>query len=770
MSTPVDLRPRLARPKQELVAHYDAVVIGSGYGGGIAALRLAEAGLRVCVLERGTERLPHEFPESAWDAPHNIQTTIETSTTSMRVGDPLALFDLRVHDGVSVLLGRGVGGTSLINANVFVVPEASHLASGWPAAFRDDHDGREAAEQRARAVLQPTTDGPVLEKMAIVEQVGAQLGRPATRLPLMVQRETTAPDDGVPLAACTGCGNCCSGCRVGAKRTVDATYLARAVALGATVFAELDVRHVAKADDGWRVHYTPVCRPIDPDAPEPWITADVVVLAAGSLGSTEILARSKARGLAVSPALGSSFSANGNTMGAIESPRSHVRGTGRDDGGPGPCITMAVEVPATADRPTMHIEDGTVPAPLGGLARLVGLRQRLKGRGADGILARTTAAATEIAATAAEAITDSDEHALALLVQYDDGARGRLEMVGDRISVRWPDFGKEIPAIDEALERVAVAMGGSYRPLRAELRGRSGHLTVHPLGGCPMGEDRYDGVVDHACAVFDPTSASRTGVHRGLYVCDGAVIPRAVGKNPVGTICIVAERAMAIAADLWRSNVVRPTPRLAAVAATRRSFAMTEAFTGWLTTRPAADPTVLPPSGIATPIAMPASAHLGLEMTDFADFRSSHTHTAGVLGTITCDVLGGTCAVVEGKAFLLTDDPVDRSQSYNLYDLLLLHPGGRMWQLSGTKVWENGGPLRLWAGGTQMVVEVFEYDGQRGERIATGLLRMSPSQFLGSVRSYQGRVGKQLTDAIRTRASFLAFSAGALLDRARSRR
>lgn len=762
-------RDRLARPKHELVAHYDAIVVGSGYGGGIAALRLAEAGLRVCVLERGTERLPHELPESVWDAPHNIQTTIETRTTSMRTGDPLALFDLRIHDGTSVLVGRGVGGTSLINANVFVVPDASLLAHGWPAAFRDDHDGRNAAEARARAILRPTADGPTFEKMAIVDEVGAQLGRPATRLPLMIHRDQDVGDDPIAFAACTGCGNCCSGCRIGAKRTVDATYLARAVEKGAVVFAELDVQHVAKAGDRWRVHYTPVCRAIDASAPSPWITADIVVLAAGSLGSTEILARSQVQGLPVSPALGSSFSGNGNTMGAIESPRSHVRGTGRDDGGPGPCITMAVEVPASGDRPAMHIEDGTVPAPLAGLARLVGLRQRLRQRDGDGLVARATAAANEIAATAAEAFTDADEHALALLVQHDDGARGRLDLVGDRVRVRWPDYGKDVPAIDAALERVAVAMGGTYRPLRPALRGHSGHLTVHPLGGCPMGEDRYDGVVDHTCAVFDPTAVSRTGVHDGLYVCDGSVIPRAVGKNPVGTICIVAERAMAIVANARRRTTSVATTRRTPVAAARRSFAMTEAFTGWLTTRPAADPMLLPASGVASPIAMPASAHLGLEMIDFAEFRHSETHTAGVLGTITCDVLGGTCAVVEGKAYLLTDDPVDRSQSYNLYDLLLLHPSGRMWQLSGTKVWDNGGPLRLWAGGTQMVVEVFDYDGARGDRIATGLLRMSPSQFLGSVRSYQGRVGKRVTDGLRTRAEFLAFSAAALLQRARSR-
>ncbi len=775
-------RRRLARPKQELEADYDAVVIGSGYGGGIAALRLAEAGLRVCVLERGTERLPEEFPEAAWEAPHNIQATIETSRLSTRVGDRLALFDVRVHDGVSVVVGCGVGGTSLINANVWVVPDAAHFASGWPAALAEDQQGRDAAMMLAQSVLRPTDAGPELEKMALMREVGEQLGRPATRLALMVHRETAPEDcpDAVEFRACTGCGNCCSGCRVGAKRTVDATYLAKAVALGASVFAELDVRSVAKSTQGWRVHYAPVCRPIDDAAPEPWITARVVVIAAGALGSTEVLARSRARGLAISPALGSSFSANGNTMGAIESPRLHVRGTGTSRNGesePGPCITMAIEVPATADRPAIHIEDGTVPSPLGPLARLVGMRERIAAAPLGvGIVGRATHALSELAATAAEAATDADEHALALLVQHDDGAAGRLELTHDRIAVRWPDYGAHVGAIDDTLAQVARGLGGSYRPLRTKLRGRTDHLTVHPLGGCPMGEDRYDGVVDHACRVFDPTSPARDGVYEGLYVCDGSVVPKAAGKNPVGTICVVAERAMKIAAQHWRgregtpSSTRSPGPRaMIPVAAQRRTFAMTEAFTGWLTAHIAHDPGELPPSGLATPIAAPASAHFNLEMTDFAAFRASTNHAAGVLGTITCAVLGGTCAVVRGTAYLLSDDPVEASQSYNLYDLLLLGEDGRRWQLGGTKVWENGGPGRLWAAGTQMVVEVFEHDGGRGAKVASGLLRMSAGQFLGSVRSYEGRVGKGVADAVRTRAAFLAFGATSLWKRVRPR-
>ncbi len=764
-------RSRLARPKSELLDHYDAVVVGSGYGGGIAALRLSEAGLRVCVLERGAERLPDEFPRGTVDAPANVQTTIDTASRTAHIGDRLALVDVRIHDDVSVVVGCGVGGTSLINANVFVVPDERQLESGWPRAFVDDTEGRARAHRRARTMLAPTTAGPDVAKMALVREVGQQLGQTATRLPLMVERGDTTCDSPVTLAPCTGCGNCSSGCRVGAKRSVEATYLAEAVRRGAHVFTEVSVRWVEHGSDGWRVRYAPVCRPVHRDTPPPWISAQVVVLAAGSLGSTEILLRSKREGLAVPRAAGSSFSANGNTMGAIESPTTPVRGTGVVEGQrgePGACITMAVELPAQADRPALHIEDGTVPAALAGLARVVGMAERIAaGASGRGVGETTRHVAKEVVATAAEASRDANENALALLVQYDDGAQGRLELGQHGAAVRWPGYGKAVPSVDAALRGATEGMGARYRPLRPYLFGRQRHLTVHPLGGCPMGTDRYDGVVDHTCAVFDPNGEARTSVHRGLYVCDGSVIPRAVGKNPVGTICIVAERAMAMAAETWRREVDARPPTPFAGSATRRSFALSEAFDGWLTTESVRDPASVSGSGDRHAIAGAASAHFAIEMPDFEAFRRDPSHAASVLGTVTSDAIGGTCTVYQGKAFLLTDDPVDHTNAYNLYDLRLLHPSGARYRLSGTKVWQRGGLPTLWAGGTQMVVEISD---EADTKVASGLLRMSATQFLGSFRSYEGRVSRRLDHALRTRVEFLAFSAKRLRKRLRWRR
>ena len=121
--------PRLAKSAKDMRSDYDVIVVGSGYGGGVAASRLARAGLSVCVLERGRELLPGEFPDTLLGSQREIQLRGQ----NMQMGSKAALFDVRMGEGVHVLSGCGLGGTSLINANVadyyerHVIPEYGHI-------------------------------------------------------------------------------------------------------------------------------------------------------------------------------------------------------------------------------------------------------------------------------------------------------------------------------------------------------------------------------------------------------------------------------------------------------------------------------------------------------------------------------------------------------------------------------------------------------------------------------------------------------------------
>jgi cholesterol oxidase len=308
---------RLSKPLSALQDRYDAIVIGSGYGGGIAASRLARMGYKVALLERGEELHPGEYPDTA-------AKTFERSqidAPGIRKGKGTEFFDLRVNPDINVLVGCGLGGTSLINANVSLKADPRVFDDPlWPAGLADGD--LEEGYGRALAMLKPRpypggSDGwPALNKLRAMEKAAPEFGVPLSLPPLNVSFEAGYNPAGVWQPACNLCGECCSGCPTGAKSTTLMNYLPDAEANGAEIFCGAQVRFVEKLEGGgWSVAYDPIAvGRANFDAEPLRVCADIVVLAAGTLGSTEILLRSRAQGLALSPALGSRFSGNGDVL------------------------------------------------------------------------------------------------------------------------------------------------------------------------------------------------------------------------------------------------------------------------------------------------------------------------------------------------------------------------------------------------------------------------------------------------------------------------
>ena len=293
---------RLAFPFENLGSHYDAVVVGSGYGASIAASRLARAGQRVCVLERGREFQPGEYPDTTVEAAAQFQMDNEHGHFGSKTG----LFDFRANKDIGVFLGCGLGGTSLVNAGVVLPAEPRVLADPvWPQALRDDVDGMRDGYTRAAEMLKPSSypdDFPPLEKLAALEQAGDHLGERFYRPPINVNYEPDGVNHvGVYQRTCRLCGDCVSGCNYAAKNTLIMNYLPDARNHGAEIYTQLKVSHVERRDGRWLVHFEPVDfgREVF-NAPEMFVSADIVVLGAGALGSTEILLRSHERGLPLS--------------------------------------------------------------------------------------------------------------------------------------------------------------------------------------------------------------------------------------------------------------------------------------------------------------------------------------------------------------------------------------------------------------------------------------------------------------------------------------
>lgn len=565
---------RLSRPIDGLKPSYDAVVVGSGYGAGVAASRLARMGLSVAVLERGREIPVGEFPDTAPEALTELQYTLNGRHEGRRTG----LFDLHVGRDMHVLVGCGLGGTSLINANVSLPPDPRVWDDPrWPPELFGD-DALNEGFERARAMLRPVPypGARPLAKLARLEEAAERLGARITYPPINVAFSAGVNAAGVNQPACTLCGDCCSGCNVGAKTTVQMTYLPDAFNHGAEIFTDVTVRSVRKEPQGWRIFYVVTSERKDLfKAPERSLSARLVVLGAGSLGSTEILLRSAAEGLALSPRLGHGFTGNGDVLAFAWNGRKEVNavGTGEPPKAsvppPGPCIAGAIDLRGSARTDDgMIIEEGVLPSGLSDIIPgLFSVGGKVFGtRTSDGLADAAGETLRRAESWILGAYQGAMHHTATYLVMAHDDGQGRLALDGDRIAVDWPGVARQpvFERIETKLLEASAANGATFirNPLQSTFLGQN-LITVHPLGGCGMGHDASDGVVDHKCRVFDASPGAPPGaVHEGLMVVDGAVMPRSLGVNPLLTITAVAERAMIhLARDLGRQLDVVTKPQ-----------------------------------------------------------------------------------------------------------------------------------------------------------------------------------------------------------------
>ena len=563
--------PRLSSPVREIKDHYTVLVIGSGYGGAIAASRLARAGQQVCVLERGREFQNGEYPDTEAEALAEMQAELPSGHTGSRTG----LYDFYVNPDVNVFVGCGLGGTSLINGNLALRPEPRVFDdTRWPQALRDDFGSVEEGYRRAEEMLRPAAYParyPALPKLLALEQSAAHLGQTCTRPPIAVNFTEGVNHVGVEQHACMLCGDCVTGCNYGAKNTVLFNYLPDARNFGAAIYTQVSVRRLERKDGRWLAHYqTLKTGREDFDEPVRTVSADIVVLAAGTLGSTEILLRSKAAGLPLSGQVGQHFSGNGDVLGYSYGCAEEIRGVGyghrdpRDMEAVGPCVTGIIDMRGQPD-----LDDGIVIQEMvtpGALANL--LPEALAKTGAalgkvtgEG-LGEALAMEGDVESLSVGPYETMADHTQAYLVATHEGGGGSMRLESDRLQIEWPHVGDQpiFQRVNAILAEATRALGGNYliNPVWSRIFNHD-LITVHPLGGCAMADDAAHGVVNHKGQAF--SGGSGTAVHEGLYVCDGSTIPRSLGAGPLLTISALGERACALLASDrgWRIDYALPS-------------------------------------------------------------------------------------------------------------------------------------------------------------------------------------------------------------------
>ncbi|WP_330338268.1 GMC family oxidoreductase [Streptomyces sp. NBC_00557] len=531
---------------------YDVIVVGSGFGGSVSALRLTEKGYRVGVLEAGRRFTRDSLPKNSWDLKNYLWAP------------KLGMFGIqRIHllGNVMVLAGAGVGGGSLNYANTLYVP---------PKAFFDDPQWRDITDwqeelkpyydqaQRMLGVrINPTMTPSDVHLKAAAERMG--VGDTFHLAPVGVFFGDGKDADGKTKArpgeqvndpyfggagparnACIECGECMTGCRHGAKNTLNENYLHLAEKAGAVVHPMTTV--VSVTDDS-RGGYAVATLPTDrrKKGEGRLFTARRVVLAAGTYGTQTLLHRMKAGGQLpyLSPRLGDLTRTNSEALvGAQTDNRRYRKATGepRADFTRGVAITSSIH----PDENT-HIEPvryGKGSNSMGGLSIL----QVPYAEGSSRALAWLANAARHplLVLRSLSNRRWSERTIIGLVMQSLDNSLTtylKPDGVGKGLLTARQGHGapnpKQIKAATEAASALAAEINGFAGSNIGELMGTP--LTAHFLGGCPIGDSPETGVIDPYHRLYG---------HPGISVVDGAAVSANLGVNPSLTITAQAERAM----------------------------------------------------------------------------------------------------------------------------------------------------------------------------------------------------------------------------------
>ncbi|WP_250038101.1 GMC oxidoreductase [Paractinoplanes maris] len=522
------------------MADYDVVIVGSGFGGSVSALRLAEKGYRVGVLEAGRRFTRDTLPKTSWD----LRNFLWAPRLGLRGIQRITLLKDLV-----VLSAAGVGGGSLVYANTLYQPPPTFFADRHWAGITDWAAELAPFYDQASRMLGVTEQPTMTPSDVVIRQVAEEMGVGDTfrRTPVGVffgEAGKRVPDPffggaGPDRTGCTECGNCMIGCKIGAKNSLDVNYLHLAERAGVVVHPSTEVTALRPAGDGWLLTTS-----------RGDFTARDVILAAGALGTQRLLHAMRDTG--VLPALSAQ-------LGALTRTNSEALLGAQADTVPAEPFSKGVAITSSFHPDeTTHIE----PVRYGPGSNAMGLLSTLlvDGGGRVPRPVRFLGQALRHPYVLMRSMSVrrwSERSIIALVMQTADNSltvrrtsRGRLTTA--------PGHGEPnptwIPAGHDAVRRIATHIGGFPGGTVGDIFNMP--MTAHILGGATIGASPTSGVVDAYHRVFG---------YDGLHVIDGSAVPANLGVNPSLTITALAERAIAG----W-PNKGEPDPRPAPGAPYRR--------------------------------------------------------------------------------------------------------------------------------------------------------------------------------------------------------
>jgi cholesterol oxidase len=789
---------RLSSPIETLKEHYAVVVIGSGYGAAISASRLARAGKQVCILERGREFQPGEYPNLSIEAVAEMQSH---TPECPQIGSRTGLYDLHINPDINVFVGCGLGGTSLVNANVALRAEPRVFDDPrWPLELRNPkpvdptveidpatplEDGYARAEEMLKPNPYPQTS-PDLPKLDALQKSAQHLGQKFYRPPINVNFTVEGANHvGVQQHKCTDCGDCVTGCNYAAKNTLIMNYLPDAVNHGAEIYTEVSVRWIERKNNQWVIQ----CEVLGVGrekfkAPTIAVTADLVVLGAGTLGSTEILLRSAQHGLALSNQLGEHFTGNGDVLAFGYNTGQVINGIGwghhltGEIPPVGPCITGIIDMRHQSTLVDgMVAEEGSVPGALG-----VFLPGAFAAAADVAGTPEPVATTERIREKERELLADFEgpyqgavQHTQTYLVMTHDNASGRMNLDAQgTLALNWPGVGDQpiFQKVNDRLKQATEALGGTFvhNPLWNKLLRRN-LTTVHPLGGCVMADDASGGVVNHKGQVF--SGSAGLGVYDSLYVADGSVIPTPLGVNPLLTISAVAERSVALMAKDrgWQIDYSLPSaPKLSAPVKAGVEF--TETMKGYFSSnvKAATPPLQLDPSfqqGFDQGNAgnSPFQFTLTIVSEDLDDMISNAAHQAQMVGTVLAPTLSPQpLTITEGIFNLFTVD-ANNVDTHNMrYRMKMVTDAGRTFYFDGFKQTHPDSVFQSWPATSTLYITIYDGESAASPILGKGILHIAPDDFARQMTTMKIINAGSLPERLKAQANFARFFMGPLFD------
>ncbi|WP_326819948.1 GMC family oxidoreductase [Streptosporangium sp. NBC_01756] len=528
--------------------NYDVLVIGSGFGGSVSALRLTEKGYRVAVLEAGRRFDESTLPTTSWRA----RDFLWAPALGLKGIQRIHVLRGQKGTGVMVLAGAGVGGGSLVYANTLYEPLDPFFRDAQWSGITDWKAELAPFYDQARRMLGVVVNPTVTRADEVVRKVADRMGVGDTfhlaPVGVFFGEPGVEVDDpyfggaGPRRRGCVECGECMTGCRHGAKNTLVKNYLHLAERAGAKVHPETTVTSVRPVDGGYEVEVS--------RTGTPWrrrtLTARQVIFAAGTYGTQRLLHRLKADGLLprLSDQLGALTRTNSEALLGFE--RLSVEGEKLNRG---VAITSSIHPDAHT-----HIE----PVRYGDGSNAMGMLRTLLIDGGGPPRWRVFLAEAVRRPHRLLRVFNhrrwSERGLIALVMQVKDNSitlSARKGPFGWRLRSRrghgepnptWLPVGHEF--VRHAAEEVGGMAGGSWLDLLDI------PATAHFLGGCAIGADRDSGVID---------AYHRVHGYQGLHVVDGSAVSANLGVNPSLTITAQAERAMSLWPNRGETDP-RPAP------------------------------------------------------------------------------------------------------------------------------------------------------------------------------------------------------------------